>query len=68
MKIFMLIIELLSSLTIKSAQAVSLHELMTDDGNVFAVYDDLDIGKEYNIIFDTLNTDTVEDDIILQIN
>ena len=68
MKKLVAIIMVLTALySVKSAVAISANELMTNDGNVWAVYDELEIDKEYTLIFDTLGDNNIYNDRIINI-
>lgn len=51
----------------KNCVAISDHALMTRDGNVWETLDDLHLGGEYVVLFDTQGDDCVENDIIIRV-
>jgi hypothetical protein len=52
---------------VESAVAISNNELMTSDGNVWAVYDELEVDRQYIVTFSNNNTETIYDDIIVNV-
>ena len=50
------------------ATAEDTNYLKTKDGNIWRVKEDLEVGKEYEVKFDSKGTDNVIDDEILEIN
>lgn len=50
------------------AIAEDTNYLKTKDGNIWRVKEDLEVGKEYKVKFDSKGTDNVIDDEILEIN
>jgi apolipoprotein N-acyltransferase len=51
-----------------TAVAEDTNYLKTKDGNIWRVNKDLEVGKEYEVKFDSKGTDNVIDDEILEIN
>ena len=51
----------------ENAIAISSNELMTNDGNIWAVYDELEVDREYTVIFSNNNTESIYDDIIISV-
>lgn len=49
------------------AVAEDTNYLKTKDGNIWRVKEDLEVGKEYKVKFDSKGTDNVIDDEILEI-
>ena len=49
------------------ATAEDTNYLKTKDGNIWRVKEDLEVGKEYKVKFDSKGTDNVIDDEILEI-
>jgi hypothetical protein len=66
-KIITVLMAIAALITVKKAIAISKNKLITNDGNVWEVYDELEIGREYNLIFDTNGNNNIYDDIILKI-
>ena len=62
-----LITLLLVNLTLKAAVAVSGNLLVTPDGHVWEVKDELAAGKTYVVLFDTLGDVVVENDEIVRV-
>lgn len=67
MTTFKILLAILSLYRVENAVAVSNNELMTTDGNVWAVYDELEEGKDYTLIFDTLGDANIYNDEIIKI-
>ena len=67
MTTFKILLAILSLYRVENAVAVSNNELMTTDGNVWAVYDELEEGKDYTLIFDTLGDENIYNDEIIKI-
>ena len=67
MTMFKILLVILSLYRAENAVAVSNNELMTTDGNVWAVYDELEEGKDYTLIFDTLGDENIYNDEIIKI-
>jgi hypothetical protein len=51
----------------ENAIATSNNELMTADGNVWAVYDELEVNREYTLIFNSLGDNDIYNDEIVKI-
>jgi hypothetical protein len=51
----------------ENAIAISNNELMTADGNVWAVYDELEVDREYTLIFNSLGDNDIYNDEIVKI-
>ena len=51
----------------ESAIAISNNELMTADGNVWAVYDELEVDKEYTLIFNSFGDNNIYNDEIIKV-
>ena len=67
MKKFIAIITALATLyPIKTAVAISANEFMTADGNVWAVYDELEVGRNYTLVFDSLGDTNIYNDEIIK--
>ena len=66
-KMIMIALSILAALAIKKATAIDNHTLITDDGNIWEVLDDLTEDREYTLIFDTLNDDNLYNDKIIYI-
>lgn len=62
-----ILLAILSMYRVENAVAVSNNELMTADGNVWAVYDELEEGKDYTLIFDTLGDGNIYNDEIIKV-
>ena len=67
MTTFKILLAILSLYRVENAVAVSNNELITTDGNVWAVYDELEEGKDYTLIFDTLGDENIYNDEIIKI-
>lgn len=67
MTVFKILLAILSMYRVENAIAISNNELMTADGNVWAVYDELEEGKDYTLIFDTLGDENIYNDEIIKI-
>ena len=66
MKLIAILLAILN-LVSKPAVAVSENLLMTEDGNVWEVLDELETGKEYTVVFNTLGDDIVENDEVVRV-
>ena len=64
-KMIMIALSILAALAIKKATAIDNHTLITDDGNIWEVLDNLTEDREYTLIFDTLNDDNLYNDRII---
>ena len=51
----------------ENAIAISNNELMTADGNIWAVYDELEVDREYTLIFNSLGDSDIYNDEIVKI-
>ena len=67
MKLLSIAILLLSMFRVEQATAISENELMTADGNIWAVYDELDEGAEYRVTFNNNGTENLYDDVIIRV-
>jgi len=47
--------------------AISSHEFITPDGNVWGVHDTLEVGREYTVEFADNATQNVRDDCVIRI-
>ena len=66
-KIIMILAILASTLSVKECVAISEHELVSADGNVWRVLDELEPEREYTVVFDTLGDDVLENDEIVRV-
>lgn len=66
-KIIMILAILASTLSVKECVAISEHELVSADGNVWGVLDELEPDKEYIVLFDTQSDDIAENDEIVRV-
>lgn len=58
---------ILATLCIRGAVAVGENLLETSDGNVWEVKDELTVGENYIVLFDTLGDDIVENDEVVRV-
>ena len=58
---------ILVALRVSGAVAVSGNLLTTPDGNVWEVKDELTVGENYVVLFDTLGDDVVENDEVVRV-
>ena len=58
---------ILVTLRVSGAVAVSGNFLATPDGNVWEVKDELTVGENYVVLFDTLGDDIVENDEVIRV-
>lgn len=58
---------ILAMLCIRGAVAVGENLLETSDGNVWEVKDELTVGENYIVLFDTLGDDIVENDEVVKV-
>lgn len=58
---------ILVTLRVSGAVAVSRNLLATPDGNVWEVKDELTVGENYVVLFDTLGDDIVENDEVVRV-
>ena len=66
-KIIMILAILASTLSAKECVAISEHELVSADGNVWRVLDELEPKREYTVVFDTLDDDVLKNDEIVRV-
>lgn len=62
------LLSILSMFRVETALAISSNELITVDGNVWAVYDKLEANRTYTVIFCDNDTENIYDDIIISVN
>ena len=67
LSIIKIILAISSMFRAENAIAISSNELMTADGNVWAVYDELEIDREYTLIFNSLGDNDIYNDEIIEI-
>ena len=67
LNIIKIILAISSMFRTENAVAISNNELMTADGNVWAVYDELEIDREYTLIFNSLGDSNIYNDEIVNI-
>ena len=65
--IIKILLTILSMCRVENAVAISNNELMTTDGKVWAIYDELEEGKDYTLIFDTIGDEDIYNDGIVKI-
>lgn len=58
---------ILATFCIRGAVAVGTNFLKTSDGNVWEVKDELTVGENYIILFDTLGDSIVENDEVVRV-
>lgn len=58
---------ILATLCIRGAVAVGTNLLETSDGNVWEVKDELTVGKNYIVLFNTLGDGIVENDEVVKV-
>ena len=58
---------ILATLCIRGAVAVGENLLETSDENVWEVKDELTVGENYIVLFDTLGDDIVENDEVVRV-
>lgn len=52
-----------NTLRLETCTAISQHEFIDQNGDIWAVYDDLD-NRDYSVLFDDNGTEDITDDII----
>ena len=62
-----ILVLILATLCIRGAVAVGTNLLETPDGNVWEVKDELTVGENYIVLFDTLGDDIVENDEVVRV-
>lgn len=67
LNVIKIILAISSMFRTENAIAISDNELMTADGNVWAVYDELEIDREYTLIFNSLGDNDIYNDEIVKI-
>ena len=67
LNIIKIILAISSLFRAENAIAISDNELMTADGNVWAVYDELEIDREYTLIFNSLGDNDIYNDEIIKV-
>lgn len=67
LNVIKIILAISSMFRAENAIAISNNKLMTEDGNVWAVYDELEVDREYTLFFDTLGDNNFYNDRIINI-
>ena len=67
LNIIKIILAISSLFRAESAIAISDNELMTADDNVWAVYDELEIDREYTLTFNSLGDNDIYNDEIIKV-
>jgi hypothetical protein len=67
LNVIKIILAISSMFRTENAITISNNELMTADGNVWAVYDELEIDREYTLIFNSLGDNDIYNDEIVKI-
>lgn len=67
LNIIKIILAISSMFRTENAIAISNNELITADGNVWAVYDELEVDREYTLIFNSLGDNDIYNDEIVKI-
>jgi hypothetical protein len=67
LNVIKIILAISSMFRTENAIATSNNELMTADGNVWAVYDELEVNREYTLIFNSLGDNDIYNDEIVKI-
>ena len=67
LNIIKIILAISSMFRAENAIAISNNELMTADGNIWAVYDELEVDREYTLIFNSLGDNNIYNDEIIEI-
>ena len=67
LNVIKIILAISSMFRAENAVAISNNELMTADGNVWAVYDELEVDREYTLIFNSLGDSNIYNDEIINI-
>ena len=62
-----IIVLILATLCIRGAVAVGENLLETSNGNVWEVKDELTVGENYIVLFNTLGDDIVENDEVVRV-
>lgn len=62
-----IIAAIVAVLCIKEAVAIGKNFLKTSDGNVWEVKDELTVGKNYIVLFNTSGDDVVENDEVVRV-
>lgn len=67
LNVIKIILAISSIFRTENAIAISNNELMTADGNVWAVYDELEIDRKYTLIFNSLGDNDIYNDEIIKV-
>ena len=67
LNVIKIILAICSIFRTENAIAISNNELMTADGNVWAVYDELEVDREYTLIFNSLGDSDIYNDEIIKV-
>ena len=67
LNVIKIILAISSMFRTENAIAISNNELMTADGNVWAVYDELEVDREYTLIFNSLGDSDIYNDEIIKV-
>lgn len=67
LNVIKIVLAIFSMFRTENAIAISNNELMTADGNVWAVYDELEVDREYTLIFNSLDDNDIYNDEIIKV-
>lgn len=67
LNVIKIVLAIFSMFRTENAIAISNNELMTADGNVWAVYDELEVDREYTLIFNSLGDNDIYNDEIIKV-
>ena len=66
-KIIVALVALASVFSVKECVAISEHELVSADENVWEALDELEPGRNYIVLFNTLGDEVPENDKIIRV-
>lgn len=66
--IISIILTLAALITVRNAVAVLENLLLTQDGNIWEVLDELEPGKSYTVVFNTQGDNIPENDEVIFVN
>jgi hypothetical protein len=67
LNVIKIILAISSMFRAENAIAISNNELITADGNIWSVYDELEIDREYTLIFNSLGDSNIYNDEIVKV-
>lgn len=67
LNVIKIVLAIFSMFRTENAIAISNNELMTADGNIWAVYDELEVDREYTLIFNSLGDSDIYNDEIIKV-